>query len=303
MCTAERLASSAGVSVQTAQLFIDVAADAIGHIDAAGAALVTDWLTIAPRHLMGDVIAGWAQVEDTLERRYPAGDELGRALDLAFDPEQSTLADTLIELAGSRETFEKVPMVLCEADLWGWVGHDMSLLGHGLSGSTIRRLADQFQTLARQADHWRYRRPAREHEFETWLIEHLDRLAIRGLPVRLADEQVDGIRGRQWVSDEGRDRADLICRFTEAAGDAQQDDWLIIELKMVPARTDAFDQVRRYRDALQSRGLEGELFELVIAAGITDDGEERADQLGIGFLSTSSIGFRANPSLRQIPIE
>ena len=68
--------------------------------------------------------------------------------------------------------------------------------------------------------------------FEGWLLARLDLLHQLGYPVRLANEEMDGVRGQQHMFVDGR-RADLLLRFTadcdegggrRLAGPGEQDD-------------------------------------------------------------------------------
>ena len=66
--------------------------------------------------------------------------------------------------------------------------------------------------------------------FEGWLLARLDLLHQLGYAVRLANEEMDGVRGQQHMFVDGR-RADLLLRFTADCDKGKADDWLVLENK------------------------------------------------------------------------
>lgn len=86
-----------------------------------------------------------------------------------------------------------------------------------------------------------------EEALEDWLVDNLGVLADFGHDVTLWSPPTTGRSGRQYTF-KNRRTADLICR-TPACN------WLVIELKAVPADRKALDQVRGYMKAIGDDGL------------------------------------------------
>ena len=84
--------------------------------------------------------------------------------------------------------------------------------------------------------------------FEGWLLARLDILYKLGYAVRLANEDMDGVRGQQHMFVDGR-RADILLRFTADCAKGAADDWLVLENKTTGRRD------RRPRPARPVGGL------------------------------------------------
>jgi hypothetical protein len=78
--------------------------------------------------------------------------------------------------------------------------------------------------------------------FEGWLLARLDVLHKLGYAVRLANQEMDGVRGQQHMFVDGR-RADLLLRFTHDCEKGAADDWLVVENKTTAVGIGALDQL------------------------------------------------------------
>lgn len=138
-----------------------------------------------------------------------------------------------------------------------------------------------------------------EKDFENWLLDNnLDRLTDLGYPVELEHRQLR-MPGTQWRI------PDLICRFTADTGSASAGDWLVIENKATPAYLEAGDQLASYVTQVEAdlarRGQR--VFGLLIADGASARVQAHLDQLGLGYASLTSLGYRRRtwPEPAQVP--
>jgi hypothetical protein len=92
--------------------------------------------------------------------------------------------------------------------------------------------------------------------FEGWLLARLDILHKLGYAVRLASEEMDGVRGQQHMFVDGR-RADLLLRFTADCEKGAADDWLVLENKTMAVGIGALDQLALSVDWLRAESREG----------------------------------------------
>lgn len=219
-----------------------------------------------------------------------------------------TVARSILEVAGSVPPLLADVPIASEHDLQFDIAADLEVLGLTDGGlAEVLDLLEAWASLVSSLEerwHWPYQRPDLESVLEEWLIENLELLREFGYPVRLASAEQDSVRGRQWAfGDSGR--SDLICRFTDDSEFASRGDWLVIELKSVPATEAAIEQVIRYGDALKSSGLASSYFPLLIAPGITESADSLAERESVGFISTAQIGFRRIAALRRAasPVE
>ncbi len=107
-------------------------------------------------------------------------------------------------------------------------------------------------------------RPETAKSLQSWLAVHLDHLEPHGYSVRLHATTDDPSLGEEMTLPNGRRRADLVCR-------TEEDNWLIIELKVVPATPDAYEQVKDYMARVETFLASGrQVVEgLVISEGTT----------------------------------
>src|SRR6478672_9688619 len=87
--------------------------------------------------------------------------------------------------------------------------------------------------------------------FEGWLLARLDILHKLGYAVRLANEEMDGVRGQQHMFVDGR-RADVLLRFTADCAKGAADDWLVLENKTTAVGIGALDQLALSVDWLRA---------------------------------------------------
>ncbi len=127
--------------------------------------------------------------------------------------------------------------------------------------------------------------------FEGWLLARLDLLHKLGYPVRLANEEMDGVRGQQHMFVDGR-RADLLLRFTSDSPRGKADDWLVLENKMTAVGIGALDQLALSVDWLRAECRPGLVHGMLIADGLSLEVERGLREHGFDYQSMTSIGYR-----------
>ena len=132
--------------------------------------------------------------------------------------------------------------------------------------------------------------PGRE-AFEGWLLARTDVLWKAGFPVRLADEDLDGVRGQQHMYVDGR-RADLIMRFTQDCEVATAGDWLVVESKTTAVGIGALDQLALSVDWLRAESRPGEVHGLLLADGLSLEVERGLRERSFHYLSMAGLGYR-----------
>jgi hypothetical protein len=132
--------------------------------------------------------------------------------------------------------------------------------------------------------------PSRD-AFEGWLLARLDLLHKLGYPVRLANEEMDGVRGQQHMFVDGR-RADLLMRFTQDCEIAAASDWLVVENKTTAVGIGALDQLALSVDWLRAESRPGKVHGLLIADGLSLEVERGLRERAFHYLSMTGIGYR-----------
>jgi len=127
--------------------------------------------------------------------------------------------------------------------------------------------------------------------FEGWLLARLDLLHQLGYAVRLANEEMDGVRGQQHMFVDGR-RADLLLRFTHDCEKGSADDWLVVENKMTAVGIGALDQLALSVDWLRAEGRTGEVHGMLIADGLSLEVERGLRERSFHYQSMTGIGYR-----------
>jgi hypothetical protein len=127
--------------------------------------------------------------------------------------------------------------------------------------------------------------------FEGWLLARLDILHKLGYAVRLANEEMDGVRGQQHMFVDGR-RADLLLRFTHDCEKGAADDWLVVENKMTAVGIGALDQLALSVDWLRAEGRSGEVHGMLIADGLSLEVERGLRERSFHYQSMTAIGYR-----------
>jgi hypothetical protein len=127
--------------------------------------------------------------------------------------------------------------------------------------------------------------------FEGWLLARLDLLHKLGYPVRLANEEMDEVRGQQHMFVDGR-RADLLMRFTQDCDIASASDWLVVENKTTAVGIGALDQLALSVDWLRAEARPGEVHGLLIADGLSLEVERGLRERAFHYLSMTGIGYR-----------
>lgn len=127
--------------------------------------------------------------------------------------------------------------------------------------------------------------------FEGWLLARLDILHKLGYAVRLANEDMDGVRGQQHMFVDGR-RADLLLRFTHDCQKGEADDWLVVENKMTAVGIGALDQLALSVDWLRAEGRPGIVHGMLLADGLSLEVERGLRERLFHYQSMTSIGYR-----------
>ena len=135
--------------------------------------------------------------------------------------------------------------------------------------------------------------------FEGWLLARLDILHKLGFPVRLANQEMDEIRGQQHMFVDGR-RADLLLRFTQDCEKGAADDWLVVENKTTAVGTEehrlvgigALDQLALSVDWLRAESRPGVVHGMLIADGLSLEVERGLRERHFHYQSMSAIGYR-----------
>jgi hypothetical protein len=127
--------------------------------------------------------------------------------------------------------------------------------------------------------------------FEGWLLAHLDVLHELGYAVRLANEEMDGVRGQQHMFVDGR-RADLLLRFTHDCKRGAAQDWLVVENKTTAVGIGALDQLALSVDWLRAEQRTGEVHGMLIADGLSLEVERGLRERNFHYQSMTAIGYR-----------
>ena len=127
--------------------------------------------------------------------------------------------------------------------------------------------------------------------FEGWLLARLDVLHKLGYAVRLANEDMDGVRGQQHMFVDGR-RADILLRFTADCEKGAADDWLVLENKTTAVGIGALDQLALSVDWLRAEGRAGEVHGMLIADGLSLEVERGLRERHFDYQSMTALGYR-----------
>jgi hypothetical protein len=127
--------------------------------------------------------------------------------------------------------------------------------------------------------------------FEGWLLSRLDILHKLGFAVRLASEEMDGVRGQQHMFVDGR-RADLLMRFTHDCEKGAADDWLVVENKTTAVGIGALDQLALSVDWLRAESRPGVVHGMLIADGLSLEVERGLRERNFHYQSMTGIGYR-----------
>ena len=131
--------------------------------------------------------------------------------------------------------------------------------------------------------------------FEGWLLARLDILHKLGYAVRLANEDMDGVRGQQHMFVDGR-RADILLRFTADCDKGAAGDWLVLENKTTGVGIGALDQLALSVDWLRAESRPGEVHGMLVADGLSLEVERGLRELGFDYQSMTGS---ATPWVRQ----
>jgi hypothetical protein len=127
--------------------------------------------------------------------------------------------------------------------------------------------------------------------FEGWLLARLDVLHKLGYAVRLANEEMDGVRGQRHMYVDGR-RADLLLRFTQDCEKGSAEDWLVLENKTTAVGIGALDQLALSVDWLRAESRPGNVHGMLIADGLSLEVERGLRERSFHDLSMTTIGYR-----------
>jgi hypothetical protein len=127
--------------------------------------------------------------------------------------------------------------------------------------------------------------------FEGWLLARLDVLHKLGYAVRLANEEMDGVRGQRHMYVDGR-RADLLLRFTQDCEKGSAEDWLVLENKTTAVGIGALDQLALSVDWLRAESRPGNVHGMLIADGLSLEVERGLRERSFHYLSMTTIGYR-----------
>jgi hypothetical protein len=127
--------------------------------------------------------------------------------------------------------------------------------------------------------------------FEGWLLARLDLLHQLGYAVRLANEEMDGVRGQQHMFVDGR-RADVLLRFTADCAKGAADDWLVLENKTTAVGIGALDQLALSVDWLRAECRPGAVHGMLIADGLSLEVERGLRELRFDYQSLTALGYR-----------
>ena len=127
--------------------------------------------------------------------------------------------------------------------------------------------------------------------FEGWLLARLDILHKLGFAVRLANDEMDGIRGQQHMFVDGR-RADVLLRFTRDCEKGAAGDWLVVENKMTAVGIGALDQLALSVDWLRAEARPGAVHGMLIADGLSLEVERGLRERGFHYQSMTALGYR-----------
>lgn len=279
----ERISATTGVPVDEVERQVSACHDAVDELIADDFSIIAPPLTYATSS--DPVFAALANRLETC-----TDEEAETCLDWQ-DDELAVWLGVTVEMVRRHPMASENYVVFSVLDRLGLASDDdLANWPHEVRGDAELALSVVRSWVDTYADHRPYRvGPAGlERDFETWLIDHLDRLADHGYPVRLQE------RGRQHRLNGGRLIPDLVCRFTQRAGTALEGDWLVIENKATPGYIEAGDQVARY--VVQARAelvAPGEqVFGLLVADGASARIQQHLESLEVGYVSLASLGYR-----------
>jgi hypothetical protein len=127
--------------------------------------------------------------------------------------------------------------------------------------------------------------------FEGWLLARLDVLYKLGYAVRLANQEMDGVRGQQHMYVDGR-RADLVLRFTSDCDKGAAEDWLVVENKTTAVGIGALDQLAMSVDWLRAESRPGNVQGMLIADGLSLEVERGLRERRFHYQSMTALGYR-----------
>lgn len=127
--------------------------------------------------------------------------------------------------------------------------------------------------------------------FEGWLLARLDVLHKLGYAVRLANREMDDVKGQQHMFVDGR-RADLLLRFTQDCEKGAADDWLVVENKTTAVGIGALDQLALSVDWLRAEARPGNVHGMLIADGLSLEVERGLRERNFHYQSMTAIGYR-----------
>jgi hypothetical protein len=127
--------------------------------------------------------------------------------------------------------------------------------------------------------------------FEGWLLARLELLHKQGFEVRLANEEMDGVRGQQHMFVDGR-RADLLLRFTQDCEKGAAGDWLVVENKTTAVGIGALDQLALSVDWLRAEARPGKVQGMLIADGLSLEVERGLRERSFHYQSMTAMGYR-----------
>src|SRR3569623_2913892 len=127
--------------------------------------------------------------------------------------------------------------------------------------------------------------------FEGWLLSRLDILHKLGYAVRLANQEMDGVRGQQHMFVDGR-RADLLMRFTHDCEKGSADDWLVVENKTTAVGIGALDQLALSVDWLRAESRPGAVHGMLIADGLSLEVARGLRERSFHYQSMTGLGYR-----------
>jgi hypothetical protein len=127
--------------------------------------------------------------------------------------------------------------------------------------------------------------------FEGWLLARLDLLHAQGYAVRLANQEMDGLRGQQHMFVDGR-RADLVMRFAADCDKGAADDWLVLECKTTAVGIGALDQLAMSVDWLRAESRQGAVHGMLLADGLSLEVERGLRERRFDYQSLAALGYR-----------
>lgn len=208
----------------------------------------------------------------------------------SVDVTQAELAETLMLPA---ETVAQYPLI----GRFGLLARcmDRLMIADADAERFLRILDAWLETFApgidgRPGDYQVWALPNRD-AFEGWLLSRLDLLHELGFAVRLANQDMDGVRGQQHMFVDGR-RADLLLRFTHDCEQGAADDWLVVESKTTAVGIGALDQLAMSVDWLRAESRPGRVHGMLIADGLSLEVERGLRERSFHYRSMTGLGYR-----------